>query len=169
VKLVPSGHLIVVNSAEAAFDLFDKRSAIYSDRVQYTLTNICCCEKSLIQMLLSRASISLRTCEPESVLYQWPHLSLTTMPSSQIVLGSSRSTSIWTKVAHFSTIIPTIFQCQCLSKVSSSASKSRSRAIISTCTQVRGLLRPHSPVIGVFPCLLALLLTLHFLTEWLAQ
>jgi hypothetical protein len=37
---LPGMHLIVVNSAKAAFDLFDKRSAIYSSRVQHIQRNI---------------------------------------------------------------------------------------------------------------------------------
>jgi hypothetical protein len=36
-------HLMIVNSVEVAHELFDKRSAIYSDRVRNATFDICCC------------------------------------------------------------------------------------------------------------------------------
>jgi hypothetical protein len=66
-------------------------------------------------------------------------------------------------MAHFSTAVPSIFQCQYLGNVSTSGIKGRSRAIISTGPYARGPQGTYSLVIAVFIRLLALLqLTLHF-------
>jgi hypothetical protein len=41
-------HMIVVNSAKAANDLFDRRSAIYSDRVSYIHSTFMCTAETFL-------------------------------------------------------------------------------------------------------------------------
>jgi hypothetical protein len=59
-------HLVVVNTIEAALELFDKRSAIYSDRVNYIYPMpMWITEMSLIWTSFSPAWLWLQNCESD--------------------------------------------------------------------------------------------------------
>jgi hypothetical protein len=58
-------HLLIVNSAEAAYELFDKRSAIYSDRVRH-MHSIFIVGTSLIYVSCSPVCLCLQNCKLES-------------------------------------------------------------------------------------------------------